>query len=257
MVGQRAQASLSACAQSIADAWTVTAATDRIPQEDKDAQIAFSPKPGTKTLDMQTFREPSALLTLARASSKASVRPLVPAVAEVADPCQFGSLPGRSTRDAVAILENVFERFTNPGHQASRRSFLLAGFLFDLQKAFDTIPRDRLWSAVSSASNLKALSVVLDAGHAGTCCIIRNRNGRPVTKVHVTRGVRQGSVEGPLCFILLYGLSITQAQRKRPQHQRVITVDSRAETTTRLDLSDFCLVDDLVSPLKEPTLQVR
>ena len=35
---------------------------------------------------------------------------------------------------------------------------------------------------------------------------------------------------------------------------------SRAETTTRLDLSDLCFVDDLVSFLmflaKEPTLQV-
>ena len=50
-------------------------------------------------------------------------------------------------------------------------------------------------------------------------------------------------------FILLYAHSITQAQRKRPQHQSVIAVDSRAETTTRLDLSDHCFVDDLVSLL--------
>ena len=97
----------------------------------------------------------------------ASVRPLVPAVAKVAGPCQFGSLLGRSTLDAVAIVENVFERFASPGHQASRRSCLLVGFWFDLEKAFDTIPRDRLWSPVASAANLKGLSVVLDAGHAG------------------------------------------------------------------------------------------
>ena len=36
----------------------------------------------------------------------------------------------------------------------------------------------------------------------------RHSLGRPVTKVHVTMGVRQGSVEGLLCFILLYALSI-------------------------------------------------
>ena len=62
-------------------------------------------------------------------------------------------------------------------------------------------------------------------------------------------GVREGSVEGPLCFVLLYALSVTQAQRKRPLHQRVIAVVSRADTTARLDLSDLCFVDDLVSLL--------
>ena len=46
VVGQRAQAPLSACALVTATAWTETAATGRVPQEDKDAEIAFLPKPG-------------------------------------------------------------------------------------------------------------------------------------------------------------------------------------------------------------------
>ena len=100
-------------------------------------------------------------------------------------------------------------RCNSQNHQASRRSSLLAGFLFDLERAFDTISRDRLWTAVSDAAKLKGLSVVLEAGHAGTCYITR-----PVTKVHVTMGVRQGSVKCLLCFILLYALSITQARKK-------------------------------------------
>ena len=41
VVGQRAQAPLSACAQAIAAAWAETATTGRVPQEDKDAEIAF------------------------------------------------------------------------------------------------------------------------------------------------------------------------------------------------------------------------
>ena len=91
--------------------------------------------------------------------------------------------------------------------------------------------------------------MALEAGHAGTCYIIRNSLGRPVTKVHVTMGVRQGSVEGPLCFILLCALSITQARKKRPQQQRVIAVVPRGKTVSRLDLSDLCFVGDLVSLL--------
>ena len=169
-----------------------------------------------KTLGMRKNWRTIALLShIGNAWAKASVRPLVPAVAKVAVPCQFGSLPGRSKRDAVAILENVFERFTNSNHKASRRSCLLAGFLFDLERAFDTTPRDRPWAAVSDAAKLKGLSVILEAVHAGTCHIIRNSLGRPVTKVHVTMGVRQGSVEGPLCFILLYALSITHSSTEK------------------------------------------
>ena len=62
-------------------------------------------------------------------------------------------------------------------------------------------------------------------------------------------GVRQGSVEGPLCFILLYALSITHAMEKKPQHQRVIAVVPRGNTVSRLDLSDLCFADDSVSLL--------
>ena len=85
----------------------------------------------------------------------------------------------------------------------------LCRFWFDLEKAFDTIPGDGLWAAVSDAAKLKGLSVVLEAGHAGTCYIIRNSLRRLVTKVHVTMGVRQGSVEGPLCFILRTGNTVS------------------------------------------------
>ena len=229
VVGQRAQVPLSACAQVIVTAWTETAATGRVLQEDKDAEMAFFPKPGKDIGDAKNWRTIASLSHIGKAWAKTSVRPPVPAVGKVTGPCQFGPLPGRSTRDAVAILQNVLERFTNSNHQASRRSSLLAGFLFDLEKAFDTNPRDRLWAAVSDAAKLKGLSVVLKAGHAGTRYIIRNSLGRPVTKVHVTMGVRQGSVEGPLCFILLYALSITQARQKRPQQQRVIAVVKRGE----------------------------
>ena len=86
-----------------------------------------------KTLEMRKIGEPSRS-HIGKAWAKASVRPLVPAVAKVAGPCQFGSLPGRSTRD---------------GKTCSRDS---AGFLFDLEeKAFDTTPKKRPRAAVSDA----------------------------------------------------------------------------------------------------------
>ena len=90
--------------------------------------------------------------------------------------------------------------------------------------------------------------MVLEAGHAGTCYIIRSSIGRPVTKVHVTMGVRQGSVEGH--YVSFFCMpSASRKPRKIPQHQRVIAVVPRGNPVSRLDLSDLCIVDDLVSLL--------
>ena len=86
VVGQRAQALLSACAQAIAAAWTKTAATGRVPQEDKDAKVAFLPKPGKDIGDAKNWRTIALLSHIGNAWAKASVRPLVPAVAKVAGP---------------------------------------------------------------------------------------------------------------------------------------------------------------------------
>ena len=85
MVGQSAQAPLSACAQAIAAAWTETVATGRVPQED-DAEIAFVPKPGKDVGDAKNWRTIALLSHIGKAWAKASVRPLVPAVAKVASP---------------------------------------------------------------------------------------------------------------------------------------------------------------------------
>ena len=49
-------APLSASAQAIAAAWTETAATGRGPQEDKDAEVAFLPKPGKDIGDAKNWR---------------------------------------------------------------------------------------------------------------------------------------------------------------------------------------------------------
>ena len=90
-----------------------------------------------KTSGMRRIGEPSRCsATLARLGQKISLSTCGSSWKGYTSPCQFGSLPGRSTRDAIAIPENVFERLTNSNHQASRRSCLLAGFLFDLEKAF-------------------------------------------------------------------------------------------------------------------------
>ena len=90
---------------------------------------------------------------------------------------------------------------------------------------------------------------MLEAGHAGTCYIIRCSLGRLVAKVHVTMEVRQGSVEGPLCFTSSVRSQHHASPEKNPQQQRVTAEVPRGNTVSRLDLSDLCFVDDLESLL--------
>ena len=130
------------------------AATGLVPQEDKDAEIASSCPNQEKDIgDAKNWRTIALLSHIGKAWAKASVRTLVPAVGKATGPCKFGSLPGRSTRDATAILRKRVREIHQiepprkpPQLSPSHR------FLFDLEKAFDTIPRGRLWAAVSDAA---------------------------------------------------------------------------------------------------------
>ena len=75
--------------------------------------------------------------------------------------------------------------------------------------------------------------MVLEPGLAGICYIIRKCLRRPVT-----------STARCASFFCTPSASPKLSER---DPARVIVVDTREETTTRLDLSDLCFVDDLVS----------
>ena len=64
----KAVAPLSACAQVIAAAWTETAATGLVPQDDKDA---FLPKPGEYIGDAKNWRTIALLSHVGKAWAKA------------------------------------------------------------------------------------------------------------------------------------------------------------------------------------------
>ena len=63
--------------------------------------------------------------------------------------CHFGALPCRGTREAILLVNEVMERFRSMArHKKSSQPPLrkMAVLLFDLEKAFDCIPRDRAFS---------------------------------------------------------------------------------------------------------------
>ena len=77
------------------------------------------------------------------------LRPVKAAIAKTINRCQFGGLPGRGTREAVAMVEEIIERLKNwkppNGKRGKKKLRILVAILFDLEKAFDKVPRARVW----------------------------------------------------------------------------------------------------------------
>eukprot|EP00959_Pyramimonas_sp_CCMP1952_P409755 8587511-Pyramimonas_sp.AAC.1 len=62
-------------------------------------------------------------------------------------------MPGRGTRGAVAVASEVIVRHQR-AHRAKRRGRsskpppMLLAALTDIEKAFDAVPRDKIWEAL-------------------------------------------------------------------------------------------------------------
>ena len=92
----------------------------------------------------------------------------------------------------------------------------MISFSLDLSKAFDLMPREALWRLVRKKCRLQGYAGAVEQIQNGACYLLRVKCfGRVVTRVLVLHGVRQGSVEGPLLFVLPYADSCKKLEEAR------------------------------------------
>ena len=146
----------------------------------------------------------------------------VPKVAGAISYTQFGGLPRRGARDAIGIVLEGAMRLKDMLRASKSRNkplTVLVQAFFDLSKAFDLLDRDDSREAMRSIVLSEGFILLLEAVHDGTCFCLKNAAaGAVVRRLLVPRGVRQGSVEGPTCFIILYDVSLKKISAARGQH---------------------------------------
>ena len=108
---------------------------------------------------------------LGKAYSRGLIQPHMPEITPKMHRCQFGALPCRGTREAILLVNEVMDRFRSMArHKKSSQRLLrkMAVLLFDLEKAFDCIPRDRAFSELAKLAGSNDLKLIMEDLHRCT-----------------------------------------------------------------------------------------
>jgi Reverse transcriptase (RNA-dependent DNA polymerase) len=185
-------------APSIVALFNRSLAAGHFPADFKEAFITpIVKKPGLDVTDVRSYRPISNLSVLSKLLERLVARQLRDYLtsADLLPPLQSGFRPGHLTETAVLrVLSDIL--------QAVDRGNSAALVLLDLSAAFDTVDHEIL------LQRLRATFGIYDTVHQwfrsyllGRTQYVR-RGLIKSSKVHLTCGVPQGSVLGPLLFIL-------------------------------------------------------
>ena len=118
----------------------------------------------------------------------------MPRNSEIMDVGQCGFRPGRSTTDQIFTLKQIFEKSWEYGKD-------LFAFFVDLEKAYDRVPRDKLWQVLQECGvNGQLLRAIKSFYCRAEVCV--RVNGKQSKLFHVGVGLRQGCVLSLLLFIV-------------------------------------------------------
>jgi len=225
------------------------------PQAARDASMALLPKATRATSDdaLDAFRVICLLARLFLPLMSQLARTVKTQILTHREEfaTQFGFLPGSSCLHALMLLHTICAR----AHAAGACVIV---FLIDLRKAFDSIPREELDSALRAVEVAHGWRLVATDGlgtglagrHGETAYELHTPQG--VRRVVVPYGVRQGSIEGPILFLILYSLAMTRARaRWAAMNIPLIHVHSDLGDT---DLTFDLFADDLTGMLLRITV---
>ncbi|MCP3662720.1 MAG: reverse transcriptase family protein, partial [Gammaproteobacteria bacterium] len=161
----------------------------------KHARISPIPKvPGTNPVN--EFRPISVLPVLSKIAEKWLKRILRPFIMDRIDPNQFAYAAGRSTEDAI----NLLQFYATCGFEICPNTTKVALVSFDIKKAFDQVQKNRLLLILRSQFQLPdALASLLDSYLSDRMQTVVVGAARS-DSIAAMSGVAQGSILGPHLF---------------------------------------------------------
>ena len=116
--------------------------------------------------------------------------------AELLNECQYGFIPGKSTLDPIFIVKMILEKSWEWGLDKY-------ALFVDLEKVFDRINRNNLWSVLRDDHyNIPRKLVRVIRSMYAQCCSKVKTQGIESDHFHIGSGVRQGDVLSPLLLII-------------------------------------------------------
>ena len=155
---------------------------------------------------------------------------------------QCGFRANRSTLHMVFSLKRVQET-------ARRGAQPAAAVFVDFKKAFDSPPRQAMWDALDIVGCPPRLKAVVCELHRDPQAVVRGSSN----KFGVLRGVRQGSVEGPVLYGVLQACCVALVEAKGLpgiEFRQLPALEwdgDRQDPETRLKVDHMEFADDMVS----------
>lgn len=208
--------------------------------------------------DCNSYRGISLLSTPGKIFARILLNRLLPVSESILPETQFGFRPERGTCEAIFSVRQLAEKSREQG----QKMFLC---FVDLEKAFDSVPRDALWIVLSKLGCPDKFVRLLRLLHDNmTCCV--TANGVQSEYFSVNCGVKQGCVLAPTLFALYFAVVVREALQHLSEGIRIrfrttggLFNLSRLKASTKVSFTiiteimyadDLCFVADTTAGLQ-------
>ena len=135
---------------------------------------------------------------------------------------QNGFRKNRQAMDSIFVLRTIMEKSARMGNSEDRDLSLM---FVDLQKAYDTVPRDLLWKKLNNLGLGNPFVDILKSLYNQSFLVV-SLNGMNTEKIYPQRGLKQGCPLSPLLFSLYIsglGKTIEQSTEGVPIFGKIIS----------------------------------